>query len=191
MVIKAGAMNMKSNNSLVEIILDVLGVENSKRPKLALGTRTFYRKNINTIFIGCDKMPRAIVEIGHECMHCCQNAEGRLGNYSVADRLAYTNKAEGMFFKYVFEREAQAFGWILAGKLVEMFYSDRADIKEAYEKNRDLYSEMFRLVESSVTTVQDMNSLQQLLDEEFTRSKEKWSSRIDVFKQQFIDWYLN
>lgn len=182
---------MKSDNKLVDLILDVLGVDENHRPHLTTGDRTFYRKEWNTIFMSSKGIPTAFVDYGHECMHCCQQAENRLGSYTVEDREAYTGKTEGMFYKYDFEREAQTFAWVLTGKLLEMFYSKNSEKRVAYLQLEKIYSKMMKLDLSSVVSIDEMNRLQILLDEDFEKAKEKWSPIIDGFNEQFLDWFNN
>ena len=180
---------MKSTDKLVEIILDVLDVKQENRPVLVNGnSRTIYNPTLNTIFLAINSLPDAFVHLAHESMHYLQHSENRLGNYTNEDRANYKGKTEGMFYTYEFEREAQAFGWLLAGKLVELLYSKKPSIKTAYEHNKKLYIKMMQLVESDVTSKEELIRIQELLDLEFTRIKEKYSERVDEFASQFIYW---
>ncbi|MBU1143949.1 MAG: hypothetical protein KKH92_09960 [Firmicutes bacterium] len=179
---------MKSTNLLVGIILDILDVNHKNRPNLSIGERTFYNSTSNTIYLGTFKLPKAFEDLAHESMHCLQKSENRLGFYTPQDRAKYAGNTEGMFFKYDFEREAQAFGWFFAGRILDLLYSEVEKTKEIYEQNRILYSKMTQLVANDVVTLEDQNSIQKLLDIEYERIKKKYSERMNLFAQELIDW---
>ena len=180
---------MKTISDLLLIIYDILNIEEKKHPEIVNGVRTKYNPTENRIYIANSGIPKLFHELGHEAVHYLQNIEGRLTPYSLEDIKKYRGKKEGMFYKYSIEREATAFGWVLASCLNDYFYSNKEDIRSIYLYSRNYYSKMIQLPLQDVESNEVLNALQEKLNEAYNEAKTRYIKLIENKKSELLRWY--
>lgn len=179
---------------LLEIICQILEIENDLDLTIYPFLPTKFNREFNSINIQVIEgigIIELFLNMGHEVFHAKQHKDKTLKvnkeEYHYRSEL-YKNDTWMMYYYYSVEREAQSFGWILAGFANDLFYKNHPN-QEYYQIKKNIYSSMMKLKLSDMTLKKQFEETQQLLDECFDRFYEVYKDLILSNQSSLLSWY--
>ena len=185
--------NQEAYIKLIDIICDILDIKNDMLVTAYSFLPTKYNKEYNSINIYVDKeigILDLFLNIGHETFHAKQHRANMLiiDMQEYQERfIKYKDDQWMMYYYYTLEREAHAFGWLLAGCANDILYKNH-DNQEFYEQGKNIYKSMMKLWLSDTRLHTYREETQKWLDEEFEKMSGHYKEKILSKANDFVSW---